>query len=239
MKGYLFVLVLTASVGALSSSVASAGDIAGTIVFEGKAPRMRPVQLDADPVCAKLHREPVLTEWLVLGEGQTVAHMIVRVVSGVPDKEYPLPTEELVFTQQGCQYAPHAFVIRARQTMKILNPDGTAHNIHITPRVNREFNKAMAKQRTEMTTVFPKAEDPFPIKCDAHAWMNAYCAVSDHPFFDVTESDGAFRIQGLPAGDYELEAWHERLGAQRVKITVPPDGEVTQDFTFVRPTKKP
>lgn len=239
MKTVFFVLFWTVSVGVLSSPMASAGHVTGTIVFEGKAPRMRPVQLDADPVCAKLHSTAVLTEWLVLGEGQTVSHMIVRVVSGVPQTEYPVPAEDLVFTQKGCVYSPHAFVIRVGQTMKILNPDGTTHNIHIMPKLNREFNKAMAKQRKEMTTVFHKEEDPFAIKCDAHAWMNAFCAVSAHPFHDVTGLNGTFSIEGLPAGNYELEAWHERLGAQRVKITVPVEGDVIQDFTFVRPTKKP
>ena len=78
---------------------------------------------------------------------------------------------------------------------------------------------------TQSDKVFGQAEEePFIIKCDVHPWMQAFVAVSPHPFFAVTGDDGSFSIANLPAGTYEIEAWHERLAAQTTTITVA-DGE--------------
>ena len=30
----------------------------------------------------------------------------------------------------------------------------------------------------------------------------------------------SFEIKGLPAGSYTIEAWHEQLGTQTMKVTV-------------------
>jgi hypothetical protein len=39
-------------------------------------------------------------------------------------------------------------------------------------------------------------------------WMRAYVHVSDHPYFTRTDSQGRFRLDQVPAGDYEIVAWH-------------------------------
>jgi plastocyanin len=222
---------------------AAAGDVGGAtitgrIVYEGKVPTMKEIKMDADPSCAIKHTEPVRAQDLVLGEGQTMANVFVHVKSGLPGKEYPVPKDPVVMDQNGCTYTPHVFGIRAGQTLKILNSDGTLHNVHAVPNVNRAFNLAMPKTKTEATAVFEKPEFMFPIKCDVHPWMGAYCAVMSHPYFDTTEEDGTFTIKGLDAGTYEIEAWHERLGTKSQTITVTAEETRTADFSFSVPTKK-
>jgi len=56
--------------------------------------------------------------------------------------------------------------------------------------------------------------------------------VLDHPYFAVTGADGSFAISGLPAGTYVVEAWHEKLGAQTMNVTVPATGSASANFTF-------
>lgn len=231
-------IALAALVSITLEARAAAGTITGTITFDGKAPMMRPLQVAADPVCEQIHGDdPPLTDWLVLGEDQTVAWVLVRVVDGLGKRQWPVPQEPVVLSQQGCVYSPHVFGVRAGQPVKVLNPDETLHNIHPLPQVNNEFNRSMPKQVKETSFTFDKAEDVFTIKCDVHTWMRAYCAVFDHPFFDVTEQDGKFTLEGLPPGEYTIEAWHEKLGAQTAKVTVLEDGETTRDFTFTRPSR--
>ena len=71
-----------------------------------------------------------------------------------------------------------------------------------------------------------------PFKCDVHGWMNAYVGVLSHPFFAVSGEGGSFSIDNLPAGDYVVEAWHEKLGTQTQNVTVG-DGEKQEiSFTF-------
>lgn len=219
---------------------AFAASVSGTIVFEGKAPRMRALAIEADPHCVEIHKgkEPPNYDFLVLGEGQTMGNVLVQVVSELPQKEYPLPAAPAEFTQKGCVYSPHVFVVRLGQKLRILNPDAINHNVHAKPNVNREFNRSMNQMRLEMSHTFREAESVFQINCDVHPWMTAYCAILDHPFYAVTAPDGKFLLEGLEPGEYEIEAWHERLGAQRAKISVGEDETTTLNFTFKRPSAK-
>ena len=206
--------------------------VAGTIRYEGDVPTMRPIQMDADPGCAKKHTEPVLTEALVLGEGNTVAHIFVSVKSGLPTGTYPVPASPVVLDQVGCQYTPHVTGVMVGQTFKILNSDQLLHNVHSLPNVNASFNRAMPANVTEADYVFDKPEPMFKIKCDVHPWMNAWVAVLTHPYYSVTASDGKFEITGLPAGTYEIEAWHERMGTQSSTVTVADGESALADMTF-------
>lgn len=226
--------LLTVSVLAIGSP-AFAATVTGTVKFDGALPKFKEIKMDADPVCLTHHHDPVLPETLVLGEGNTMANVFVHVKSGLPKKAYPPPQEPLVLDQKGCQYAPHVAGVMTGQTVKILNPDGTLHNVHALCKVNPEFNIAMPKFRTETTHVFDKPEFMFAIKCDVHPWMGAWVSVLDHPFFATTQSDGKFTIPNLPAGTYEIEAWQEKLGTQTATVTVGADEEKTVDFTYSKP----
>ena len=219
-------------------AVAASG-VTGTVTFDGKAPALRPIAMDAEPVCAKKHTGPAPNEALVLGSGNTMANIMVYVSKGLPaGKTYPAPATPVTINQDGCLYKPHVLGIVAGQQAKILNSDGILHNIHTLPKVNPAFNRGQPATVKEMTTNFPKAEDVFQVKCDVHPWMSAYIGVFTHPFFSVTGTDGKFTISGLDPGTYEITAWHERLGVQKATVTVAANETKTQAFKFTLPAAK-
>ena len=216
----------------------AASSVSGTITFTGTPPPPRPLDMAADPACAKKHATPALNEMLVLGKGNTMGNIIVWVSKGLPaGKTYPAPQTPVVLDQKGCQYLPHAQGIMVGQPYKILNSDGILHNVHSLPKVNPQFNKPMPPTLKETTTTFAKPEPVFNIKCDVHPWMSAYIGVFTHPFFAVTGSDGKFTIANLEPGTYEITAWHERLGPQTASVTVGASDKKTQDFKFAVPAK--
>ena len=215
----------------------AASTIIGTITFDGKAPVLRPIAMDAEPVCAKKHAgHPVQNEMLVLGNGQSMGNVMVWVSKGLPaGKTYPAPKDPVVVDQDGCMYLPHVMGIMVGQPYRILNTDGILHNIHTLPKINPSFNRGQPATVKEMTTNFPKAESMFQIKCDVHPWMSAYMGVFTHPFYSVTKTDGKFTISGLDPGTYEITAWHERLGMQTAMVTVSGTDTKTQNFKFAVP----
>jgi plastocyanin len=224
----------------LSPGVAlAASSITGTVVFDGKAPALRPLAMDADPTCAKKHTGPVPNEMLVLGTGNTMGNILVWVSKGLPaGKTWPAPKTPVVIDQNGCLYKPHVMGIMVGQTYKVLNSDRVLHNIHTLPQVNKAFNQGMPATLKEATTTFDKPEGTFHIKCDVHPWMSAYMAVFTHPFFSVTSADGKYTISGLDPGTYEITAWHEKLGTQTATITVGASDTKTQNFKFAVPAAK-
>jgi plastocyanin len=223
----------TSAQPAVEAQLGSAS-IRGTVKFEGEVPKLRPVPMDSDPGCAAKHTEPVAPEILVVGEGQTLANVYVSVEGGLPEGTWPIPTEPAVLDQKGCLYVPHVLGVMVNQPLRILNSDGLMHNVHAMPKVNKSFNMAMPASLTETLEKFTRVEEMFTIKCDVHPWMKAYVAVSSHPFFNVTGTDGVFEIDRLPAGTYEIEAWHEKLGTRTASVTVGDGASETVDFTFAR-----
>jgi plastocyanin len=216
------------------AAAAGSARITGTARFEGEVPNLRPVSMSADPACEAKHDGPVASDALVLGDGQSLGNVFVKVTGGLPERRWPVPADPVIIDQEGCLYVPKVVGAMAGQQVKFLNSDGILHNVHGRPTVNRPFNIGMPPQVTEASQTFSQPEDMFQVKCDVHPWMNAYIAVLPHPYFDTTEADGSFEIAGLPAGTYELEAWHERLGTQTANVTVG-DGEVgTVELVFRR-----
>jgi len=213
---------------------AAAGTIQGKVIYADRVPTLRPINMNADPVCASKHDSPVMPEILVLGDDNALANVFVQ-VKNAPAKDYATPREAVVIDQHGCQYIPHVVGVMVGQPLQFRNSDGILHNVHGLPEVNREFNIGMPPTLKQKDQVFNKPEAVFPVKCDVHPWMRAYAAVMTHPYFDVTGTDGQFSIGDLPAGTYEIEAWHEKLGTRTASVTVDAGGSATADFEFKVP----
>jgi hypothetical protein len=216
---------------ATPAAVADAATLAGTVKFEGGAPKMPAMQMGADPYCASQHSSPAPDEEVVVGAGGELANVIVF-VKDVPGN-YPAPQQVALLDQKGCQYIPHVTAVQVGQPIQIKNSDATLHNVHAMPEVNSQFNEGQPVQGMVSTKKFDKPEiKPFRIKCDVHGWMKSYMAVLPHPYHAVSQMNGTFSIANLPPGSYTLVAWHEKFGQQEQQITVGPKEQKQVAFTF-------
>ena len=207
-----------AATAAATDKADGPGVITGTVTFDGTPPPAIRLQMDSDPKCTP---EPgAASERLVVGPGKGLKNVFVYVKDGLGARTYAIPTTPMVMDQKGCRYAPHVFGMQAGQTLEIANRDGTLHNVHALPKTNREFNFGQPPKVPSVSRVFDKPEIGLPFRCDVHGWMNAYVNVVSHPFFAVTQVDGAFEIKGLPPGTYTVELWHEQLGTQSQSVVV-------------------
>ena len=218
--------------GAVWKPTGDEGSITGKASFKGTAPKARAISMDADAVCAAKHKETVYPETVVVNGNGTLRNVFVYVKTGLEGKNFAVPDQPAVLDQNGCMYKPHVLGIQARQNLKVVSSDNTTHNIHPLPTVNREWNVSQAPGADPILRAFARPEATIPVKCNQHPWMRAYIHVTDHPFFAVTGDDGSYKLEGLPPGDYEIEAVHEELGASTQKITVPPKGSATGNFDF-------
>ncbi len=84
----------------------------------------------------------------MLGTGNSMANVLVRVVSGLPaGKTYPAPTTPVTMDQVGCQYKPHVIGIMVGQPFKVLNTDGILHNVHALSKVERRPSTWRCRRR--------------------------------------------------------------------------------------------
>lgn len=205
------------------------GSISGSVTYSNGDPDVA-ISMDADPVCASLHDGEVHTEMVVADAGK-LANVFVYVKEGVSGS-YAAPGDAKLMEQKGCVYNPHVSGIMVGQKLVIRNSDPTLHNVHALPTKNQEFNQGQPFQDMELERTFDQTEVMIRFKCDVHPWMSSYMAVLDHPFYAVSGADGSFAIEGLAAGEYVLEAWHEELGTQTQSVTVADGEAATAAFSF-------
>jgi plastocyanin len=226
----------SATPGGLKVDAGTAGDVKGVVSLDGMAPKNAAIKMNADPVCLRENKTAQFQETFeVGGDGKSLANVFVYVKDGLGNYVYDTPTEPAVIDQKECRYHPHVFGMRVGQPLQILNSDPTLHNIHALPKGNAEFNTGQPIQGMKTAHTFDKPEVMVPFKCDVHGWMNAYVGVLDHPYFAVTDKDGKFELKTLPPGTYTIEAWHEKLGTQEVKVTVAEKETKDIAFTFKAP----
>ncbi len=209
---------------------ATAGNIAGSIVFEGDAPSMAVIDMSQESVCADKHSSTPMIQEVLVNDNGTLANVFVYVKEGLESLQFPTPGP-VVLDQNGCVYLPHVLGVMVGQDITIRNSDGLMHNINASPSINRPFNISQPVSM-EIPRSFGTAEIMVPLRCNVHGWMNAYVGVVDHPKHSVSNGSGAFSLSTLPPGDYVIEAWHERYGTQTQNVTVT-TGETTEvTFTF-------
>jgi hypothetical protein len=218
------------------------GNLKGKVVLSGAAPSL-PLLIskgsavkDAE-VCAA---EDVPDERLVLAADGAVANVFVYLPKP-PKGARPadVPAEPFLFDQKTCRFLPHATIIPVKQTVKVLSNDAVAHNTHTFPFKNSGINSTVNPMDREglVSFAYTKAEAvPIAVKCDFHAWMNAWHLPLDHAFGAVSSATGEFEIANLPVGKHAFIVWHEAANGgfvQRkleVEIKAGETAEVSIDY---------
>ncbi len=94
-------------------NAAGTATIRGVVRFEGKAPAPKPINMAADPSCAKQHPSPLFTQEVVADAKGELQNVIVFVAEGLGDRTFDPPKEPVVMEQKGCMYQPHVLAVRA------------------------------------------------------------------------------------------------------------------------------
>jgi plastocyanin len=208
---------------------ATAGSISGFVSFKGAPPKLKPLDMSADPGCPTQQPQP--SDAVVVSGGK-LANVFVYIKEGLPQGTFAVPSEPVVLDQKGCRYIPHVLGVMAGQPLKILNTDTANHNIHDMPSNNPPFNESQMPTSKPIIKTFANPEMMIPVQCNQHNWMRSYINVMSHPYFTVSATDGSFTIKNLPPGEYTLAAVHEKFGEQTMKVKVGSKMDTDARFTF-------
>ena len=205
--------------------------IEGRVMYLGTPPDPGHIDMRSDVACHRKRPDGAHRENLLVNSDGSLRNVFVHVAEGI-DKFFAPPETPVRLNQQGCIYEPRVIGMQVGQPLLIVNSDPTLHNVHSVSETNAPFNFGMAVEGQTSTRYFHAEEITVKLKCDVHPWMSAYVGVVSHPYHAVTGERGSFLLEGLAAGEYVVEAWHEDLGVVRQSVVVGEGERATVAFDF-------
>src|SRR5213595_2037242 len=152
------------------------------------------------PVQAK--RYEVVTKARVLS---TQPPLAVIYLDGNFPRPASLPTKEVA--QKDLTFIPALLPIEAGTNVQFPNLDDQYHNIfYYSPAKRFDLGRYRPEERPIPSVTFDQP-GLVTLRCDIHEHMRGLILVLNTPYFVMTDTDGHFRLSGLPAGHYTLKAW--------------------------------
>lgn len=187
--------------------------------------------LGALALATRAHAGTVTGQVQLLEKGGAKANDLSDVVVFVEGvKEAKPKPGTLTMAMKAKSFIPHVVVVPVGGTVEFPNEDPIFHNAFSVSPENR-FDLELYKKPKSGSWTF-KAPGIVNVYCNIHPQMSAVVVVRDNPFYVKAGKDGAFAIEGVPAGKYTIVAWHERGGEQGVEVTVPAEGQVGTNLTL-------
>ena len=109
--------------------------------------------------------------------------------------------------QKDLTFIPALLPIQVGTRVEFPNLDDTYHNIFsYSPAKRFDLGRYRPEERPIPSEVFDKP-GLVTLRCDIHEHMRGLILVLNTPYFVMTDTEGRFRLSGLPAGHYTLRGW--------------------------------
>lgn len=206
----------------VQSPRAAAGRIEGQVLLSttltNKRPRFR------------IYSDPGAVTRPAAVDGQEMRNVVLY-VQNAPAPDGASPARGTI--AQRDQFMPHVLPVQRGATVDFPNLDDVFHNVFSLSSA-ATFNLGRFPKGTSKSWVFDKS-GTVQVFCQIHADMSAVILVLDNPYFTIPADGGRYAIENVPAGEYTVVGWHERVKpiTRTVRVVA---GETTRlDFNIPIP----
>ena len=257
-------VVLTVSPAAAYDviDVQHGGTIEGTVLLNGPVPEPKGFNLITFPDPAYCGRISNGRGWRLLHDfvvdaqgGLKDAIVLLEGVEGGKPFETSVPLIEA----RDCMFQPFMTIVRNGHAVEVINMDPVMHDIQgyetsieagartlfNTPLVmNHQHRRgdlhAIHNHAPGKSLVGPiylnKGRRTFYMQCGFHAYMESWAMAVNNPYYALTDANGAYKIENIPPGTYQLVVWHPQTGPGVTKmVTIQPDGKLVEQLSLNPP----
>ncbi len=215
------------------AEVANGATISGKVTLADAKAKTQDFTIAKNPeVCGTGTRS---VEW-VRTNGGALLDAVVYLEEVSAGKPFADGARKVVMEQKGCRFLPYLQVMANGGELEVVNADPVAHNIHAYELIGRArkdlFNfQQPQKGHTKTEKIRVRRGNIVQLQCDIHDFMRGWIVVPQNPFGTVAKA-GTFSIEGIPAGDRKIKAFHPVLGVLEKKVTLKDGATETVNFEF-------
>ncbi len=163
-----------------------------------------------------------------------IANVIVF-LKDAPQRAEPAPMQATII-QKDEAFVPRVVAVTRGSTVDFPNTDPFFHNVFSLSR-GATFDLGRYPKGESRARRFPNA-GLVKVYCHIHSHMTAAIMIFDHAYFRIPSADGTFTLDDVPAGSYQISAWHERIGESTNTVKVEPGRTARVDFALPMDTER-
>jgi hypothetical protein len=170
-------------------------------------------------------RYEVVTKGGVISVNPPIA---VVYLEGSFSKPPSLPVRQMA--QKDLAFVPMLLPVQTGTRVEFPNFDNTYHNIFSYSAAKRfDLGRYRSDERPIPSEVFD-VPGLVTLRCDIHEHMRGLILVLDTPYFVLSDTEGNYRLAGLPAGHYTLKAWLDSKTTREHPVELKGDTTLHVDF---------
>jgi plastocyanin len=132
--------------------------------------------------------------------------------------------------QKDLSFVTPLLAVQTGTKVEFPNLDDTFHNIFsYSPAKRFDLGRYRSDERPIPSQIFD-APGLVTLHCDIHEHMRGLILVLDTPHFTTSDTDGHYRLSGLPAGHYILKAWVDSKTTREQPIDLKSGATIHVDF---------
>jgi len=240
----IIALLTFISLSAVSSAyqemeVTDGGTIQGKAILTGTMPYPRVYHLILFPnidMCAEIETDDEMNRVLddfKISEDGGLKDVVITLESVEAGK--PFNKEPILIDSEDCKFSPDVNVVRQGEAFKVNNIDAVMHNSQVYQAERGKIIQNLPippESITDGKVTFQKKYKIFQMICGMHEFMQTWGYRVQNPYYFITKLGGDFKIDNIPPGDYNLNAWHYLMKPKSEKIHVAKNGTVEVKFSF-------
>ena len=131
--------------------------------------------------------------------------------------------------QKQFQFAPGLLAVQKGTLIEFPNLDDTYHNVFSYSKPRR-FDLGRYRKDEKPAALRFDSAGVIKLYCEIHEHMRGIILVLDTPYFVKTDSNGKFRLEDLPPGNFKLKAWLSEKTVLETQVTIKDGETLTVDF---------
>ena len=170
--------------------------------------------------------------------GKPLADAVVYAIAGAPHEARPSRVP-VAIEQVDREFVPYVTAVQVGTTVTFPNRDPILHHVYsFSPA--KSFDIPLYTGKSPREEVFDKP-GVVALGCKIHDWMIGYVMVVPTPHFAKTDAKGVAWLRDVPAGAYDLHAWHpqQRVAVSPQRITLESASSPAIAFTIDAAARKP